>query len=179
MCIWGDHPRRTEPEHLGPERCLNRQTDTHTHTLSQSDGGAGRGPGDHWGLSARAWPPAARTCHLFLPQHLHQIHLLGPSQTWWAWAGVGCILFLPLNDSIPGGKGGRGRDKDPSPCLPALPRVAVEGTVGWGVGVGSAGSWTAEIKALSAPGRAGRWAGGQQPTGLPVSKQLATCVSQN
>lgn len=37
-------------------------------------------------------------------------------------------------------------------------------------------AWTAEIKALSAPGWACRGAGGQQPMGFAVSKQSATCI---
>lgn len=70
MCIWGDHPRRTEPEHLGPERCLNRQTDKHTHSPSQmavqgeapgTTGASWHGPGPLLPAPATSLSPSIST----------------------------------------------------------------------------------------------------------------------
>lgn len=67
------------------------------------------------------------------------------------------------------GHNGEMRHTSPSPTVPISHPRGHLGRVCWL-------AWTAEIKALSAPGWACRGAGGQQPMGFAVSKQSATCI---
>lgn len=149
-------------EHLRPE--ISRQTDRQTETLSQSRGAVQAGAGVTW-AALNGPAPSFPHGHILSLSTSTGFHLLGPSPKSRGGARVGGSVPFPcaLNQS----GGWRDEDTPPLRCVPSAG--------GGDSGGEKAGSWTAEIKALSAAGRAR----GRARTGLPASKQLATCISWN